>query len=125
MHRRVVCVVAALVLGATALSAEAGAAAPKKQPPLRILVTNDDGVAAPGIDALVEALRKLPGVKVTVIAPAENKSGTGSSTTPGPAHDDEGDDRQRVPRRRRRGLPRRHGHLRASSKVACRRSRTS
>ncbi len=84
MHRRVVCVVAALVLGATALSAEAGAAAPKKQPPLRILVTNDDGVAAPGIDALVEALRKLPGVKVTVIAPAENKSGTGSSTTPGP-----------------------------------------
>jgi 5'-nucleotidase len=83
MHRRVACVIAAFVLGTTALSAGAGAAAPKKQPPLRILVTNDDGYAAAGIDALVEAVRKVPGVKVTVIAPAENKSGTGSSTTPG------------------------------------------
>jgi 5'-nucleotidase len=59
-------------------------AAPKKQPPLRILVTNDDGVTADGIDALVQALERVKGVKITVIAPAENKSGTGSSTTPGP-----------------------------------------
>jgi 5'-nucleotidase len=82
MHRRVACVVAALVVATMALTAGAGAA-PPKQPQLRILVTNDDGYAAPGIDALVEALRKVSGVKVTVIAPAENKSGTGSSTTPG------------------------------------------
>jgi len=50
---------------------------------LSILVGNDDGYSADGIDAVVEALRKLPDVEITVSAPAENKSGTGSSTTPG------------------------------------------
>src|SRR5262249_20932534 len=48
---------------------------------LRILVTNDDGVAAPGIDVLVEALRKQPFVEVTVAAPKTNKTGTGDHTT--------------------------------------------
>jgi 5'-nucleotidase len=51
---------------------------------LRILVTNDDGFAAPGIDALVEGLRTLPDVEVTVVAPAENQSGTSDSTSAGP-----------------------------------------
>jgi len=51
--------------------------------PLRIMVTNDDGVGAAGIDTLVEALRKEPNVEVVVVAPAENKSGTGGSTTEG------------------------------------------
>jgi len=51
--------------------------------PLHVLVTNDDGVDAPGIDALVEALRKLPDTTVTVVAPAKNQSGTGSKTTSG------------------------------------------
>jgi 5'-nucleotidase len=51
--------------------------------PLRILVTNDDGVHADGIDAVVEALRKEPDVAVTVVAPLENQSGTGGQTTPG------------------------------------------
>jgi 5'-nucleotidase len=50
---------------------------------LNILVTNDDGVGAPGIDALVQALTALPDTEVTVVAPAENQSGTGGSTTPG------------------------------------------
>ncbi len=50
---------------------------------LNILVSNDDGYSADGIDALVQALRKLPNVKITVSAPADNKSGTGSATTPG------------------------------------------
>jgi 5'-nucleotidase len=50
---------------------------------LNILVSNDDGYSAAGIDALVQALRKLPDVKITVSAPADNKSGTGSKTTPG------------------------------------------
>ena len=50
---------------------------------LRILVTNDDGVSAPGLDAVVEAVRKLPGVELTVIAPADNQSGTGSKRTDG------------------------------------------
>jgi 5'-nucleotidase len=51
--------------------------------PLRILVTNDDGVGAPGIDAVVEALRSLPDTEVTVVAPADNKSGSGGQTTQG------------------------------------------
>jgi broad specificity polyphosphatase/5'/3'-nucleotidase SurE len=48
-----------------------------------VLVTNDDGIGAAGIDALVEALRVVPGVSVTVVAPATNQSGSGDSTTPG------------------------------------------
>jgi 5'/3'-nucleotidase len=51
--------------------------------PLRILVGNDDGVAAPGIDALVEGLQTLENVEITVSAPAENQSGTGDQSTPG------------------------------------------
>ncbi len=47
---------------------------------LNVLVTNDDGVGAPGIDALVNALRERTDVKVTVIAPEENQSGTGGSS---------------------------------------------
>jgi 5'-nucleotidase len=52
-------------------------------PPLRILVTNDDGFAAPGIDTVAAALTKLPNVRVTVVAPATNQSGTGGRTTDG------------------------------------------
>ena len=51
--------------------------------PLQILVTNDDGYAAQGIDAVVEALRGVSGVEVSVVAPATNQSGTGDNTTPG------------------------------------------
>jgi 5'-nucleotidase len=49
--------------------------------PLRILVTNDDGIGAEGIDALVEALIELPDVEVTVVAPAENQSGSADKTS--------------------------------------------
>jgi len=52
--------------------------------PLQILVSNDDGYDAPGIDAAVEALRALPNAVVTVSAPATNQSGSGSNSTPGP-----------------------------------------
>ena len=51
--------------------------------PLQVLVTNDDGYNAPGIDAAVQALRTVPGVQVTVVAPATNQSGAGDKTTPG------------------------------------------
>jgi len=47
------------------------------QAPYRILVTNDDGVRAPGLDALVQALGSVG--QVTVVAPAENQSGKGHS----------------------------------------------
>lgn len=50
---------------------------------LEILVTNDDGYDAEGIDVVVEALRKLPNVTITVAAPATNQSGTGSNVTAG------------------------------------------
>jgi 5'-nucleotidase len=54
-------------------------------PPIRVLVTNDDGVSAPGIDALVAALTANPQLEVTVVAPALNQSGTGDqiSNQPG------------------------------------------
>jgi 5'-nucleotidase len=53
--------------------------------PLQILVSNDDGYNAPGIDAAVNALYLLPGgVHVTVSAPDSNQSGTGGSTSPDP-----------------------------------------
>jgi 5'-nucleotidase len=51
--------------------------------PLRILVSNDDGVDGEGIDVLVEALGQLEDVEVTVYAPAENQSGTSDRATPG------------------------------------------
>ncbi|MGB8223158.1 MAG: 5'/3'-nucleotidase SurE [Polyangiales bacterium] len=51
---------------------------------LRILVTNDDGVSAPGIDAIVQALRENPNNQIVVSAPATNQSSSGDSTTPTP-----------------------------------------
>lgn len=51
--------------------------------PLRVLVTNDDGIGAPGIDALVEHLELNSNLEIHVIAPATNQSGTtdGFTTT--------------------------------------------
>jgi 5'-nucleotidase len=51
--------------------------------PLLILVTNDDGVAGEGLAVLVDALTTLPDVEVEVVAPAEDRTGTGGSTTEG------------------------------------------
>lgn len=50
---------------------------------LTILVGNDDGVGAPGIAALVEALAAMPDTEVIVSAPLEQQSGTGGKTTEG------------------------------------------
>jgi 5'-nucleotidase len=49
-----------------------------------VLVSNDDGYAADGIDAAVEALLTLPNVDVTVSAPLTNQSGAGGKTSPDP-----------------------------------------
>ena len=51
--------------------------------PLQILVTNDDGIGADGIDVIVQALLQLDNVVVTVVAPLENQSGSGGKTTDG------------------------------------------
>ncbi|MGZ6884595.1 MAG: 5'/3'-nucleotidase SurE [Acidimicrobiia bacterium] len=89
MSRRAVTVAVTVVVlvavvagcsGSTSSGTSPTTAAPT---PLRVLVTNDDGFAAPGIDVVATALAALPGVRVTVVAPAQNQSGTGGSTTPG------------------------------------------
>jgi 5'-nucleotidase len=43
--------------------------------PYRILITNDDGIDAPGLAALVEALSPLG--EITIVAPLRNQSGIG------------------------------------------------
>jgi 5'-nucleotidase len=48
---------------------------------LHVLVTNDDGVDAPGLDALVRALTGVPGAEVTVVAPATNQTGASGTIT--------------------------------------------
>ena len=48
-----------------------------------ILLTNDDGIGAPGIDVLAQMLKGLSGVELVISAPAENQSGTGDKTTDG------------------------------------------
>ncbi len=58
-----------------------GSDQPSRQ--LTVLVTNDDGIGAPGIDSLVNALLELDYVDVTVVAPAENQSGSSDNTTEG------------------------------------------
>ena len=47
--------------------------------PYRILISNDDGVRAPGILALAQALQRVG--EVTIVAPATNQSGKGHSIT--------------------------------------------
>ncbi|MCU1371677.1 MAG: Survival protein SurE [Ilumatobacteraceae bacterium] len=51
--------------------------------PLQILVGNDDGYSAEGIDTLVTALQTLDDVEITVVAPLTQQSGQGGKTTDG------------------------------------------
>jgi len=46
-----------------------------------ILVTNDDGVTAPGLLALVQAMCAIPDTKVSILAPDRNWSGSGHVKT--------------------------------------------
>src|SRR5215510_1047174 len=62
---------AVLCLGAT------GGA--QQSAPYRILISNDDGVRAPGLAALAEALR--PVGEVIIVAPLDNQSGVGQALT--------------------------------------------
>ncbi len=48
---------------------------------MHILVTNDDGVAARGLLALAQALREIPDVEVSVLAPERDWSVTGHVKT--------------------------------------------
>jgi len=57
-------------------------AAPAAQPaPFRILISNDDGVRAPGLLAMALALKQVG--EITIAAPSDNQSGKGHSITIG------------------------------------------
>jgi 5'-nucleotidase len=48
---------------------------------MRVLLTNDDGIQAEGLQALRRALLDVPGVELAVIAPDGNRSATARSIT--------------------------------------------
>ena len=48
---------------------------------MRVLLTNDDGLSAPGLQALRRELLRLDGVELDVIAPDSNRSATARSIT--------------------------------------------
>ena len=48
---------------------------------MRVLLTNDDGIEAEGLQALRRALRAVPGVELAVIAPDGNRSAMARSIT--------------------------------------------
>ena len=48
---------------------------------MRILLTNDDGISAPGLQAARRALAELDGIELDVIAPDSNRSAIGRGIT--------------------------------------------
>jgi 5'-nucleotidase len=68
-----------LVALALVLSIGSACAEPAHAPHYRILVTNDDGIDAPGIAALAEALSTLG--EVVVVAPGTDQSGKAHATS--------------------------------------------
>jgi 5'-nucleotidase len=48
---------------------------------MRVLLTNDDGITATGLNAMRRALQELPDVELEVIAPDSNRSATGRAVT--------------------------------------------
>ncbi len=93
MLRRTIVIIAAVLFTLTACGGDDDPAADtttsssttEAPAELTILVTDDDGIAAPGIDVVVNALLELEAVEVIVVAPAENQSGSSDKTTPGGA----------------------------------------
>jgi 5'/3'-nucleotidase SurE len=73
---------AATLLGTAvfAVAPSAAAAPPSAPTPLRIMLTNDDGYAAPGL-AAVRAALVAAGHEITVVAPLVNQSGAGARAT--------------------------------------------
>ena len=49
--------------------------------PFHILLVNDDGIDAPGLEALAVVLHADPAYRVTVVAPTDHQSGKGSALT--------------------------------------------
>ena len=70
---------AGLALALLAGQDAAVAAGAQASSPMRVLITNDDGIEAEGLKALVEAFK--PVATVVVAAPAQNRSGAGQSVS--------------------------------------------
>ena len=68
----------------TASSDDQGASTDTADRPLRIMVTNDDGISGEGLGQLVDALSKRSDVEVVAVAPTDDRSGTGGSTLAAP-----------------------------------------
>ena len=49
---------------------------------MHFLLTNDDGIDAPGLAALEKAMRRIPGACVSVVAPMREQSMCGHRLTP-------------------------------------------
>src|SRR4051812_455358 len=49
--------------------------------PMRVLLTNDDGIQATGLNELRRALAGVPGIELSVVAPDANQSATARSIT--------------------------------------------
>lgn len=50
---------------------------------MRVIITNDDGIDAPGIHALRQAVARIPGIEPIVVAPESPWSGCGHTLTTG------------------------------------------
>src|SRR5919106_1604310 len=48
---------------------------------MKVLLTNDDGITATGLNVLRQALLEVPGIELAVIAPDSNRSATARSIT--------------------------------------------
>src|SRR3954453_16135091 len=48
---------------------------------MKVLLTNDAGITATGLNAMRRALLELPGIELAVIAPDSNRSATARSIT--------------------------------------------
>jgi 5'/3'-nucleotidase len=72
------------VFGCTAIVAVClvAAAAAQQQRPYRILISNDDGVRAPALPVLADALKSAG--DVIIVAPSEDQSGISQALTSGP-----------------------------------------
>ena len=75
--RRLLFSALALVVAGCALRGATSAQQRPDPPPYRILVSNDDGVRAPGIAAVAQVLQAIGDVHI--VGPAENQSGKGHS----------------------------------------------
>ena len=73
--------------GTTDPSAEEAGCTTDETGPLRLVIVNDDGVINPAVDVLIDRLAEEEDLHldVTVVAPADERSGSSDTTTPGGA----------------------------------------